>query len=100
HVAEAQAAAGVPDAAAVVRAAVRDRQVVDGHGNAAADPEDAAGVAAADGQPVIARAVDDQIIRDAQLTTGQDDGTVTSRGGEADQVGAGVGIGVEDRLPQ
>src|SRR5262249_20243647 len=66
--ARAQAPAGMPDAAAVVvRAAVRDRQVVDVHGNAAADPKDAAGVVAADGQPVRARAVDGQIVRDAQL---------------------------------
>src|SRR5262249_50392029 len=92
HRAEARAAAGVPDAAAVVRAAVRDRQVVDVHGNAAADPEDPAGVVAADGQPLSARAVDGQIVRDAQLTTGQGNGAVTSRGGEIDHVGAGVGI--------
>src|SRR5262249_43803383 len=47
--AEARAAAGVPDATAVDRAAMRDREVVDGHGNAAADPEHPAGVVAADG---------------------------------------------------
>src|SRR5262249_23303709 len=100
HLAEAQAAADVPDAAAVVRAAVRDREVVDGHGNAAADPEDPAGVVAADGQPVSAWAVDGQIVRDAQLTAGQGDGAVTSPGSEVDHVFAGVGIGVEDRLAQ
>ena len=42
----------------------------------------------------------DQVVRDAQLAAGQGDGAVTSRGGEADQVGAGVVVGVEDRLPQ
>src|SRR5262249_38446012 len=65
HLAEAQAAAGVPDAAAVVSGAVRDHQVVDGNGNAAADLEDPAGVVTADGQLVGARAVDGQIVRDA-----------------------------------
>src|SRR5262249_40569825 len=62
---EAQAAAGVPDAAAVVSAAVRDRQVVDVHADAAVDPEDPAGVVAADGQPVRTRAVNGQVVRDA-----------------------------------
>ena len=80
--------------------AVGDGQVVDAHRHAAADPEDPAGVVAADGQPVGARAVDPQVVRDAQLPARQGDGAVTSRGGEADQVGAGVGVGVEDRLPQ
>src|SRR5262249_38481584 len=93
HLAEAQAAPGVPDTAAVVGPAMRDRQGVEGNGHAAADPEDPAGVVAADDQPVSARAVDGQIVRDAELTTGQGDGAVTSRGGEVDHVGAGVGVG-------
>jgi hypothetical protein len=100
HLAQAQAAARVPDAAAIGRKAMRDRQVVDGHGNSAADLDDAAGVVAADAQPVSAWAVDGQIVRDAQLTGGQDDRAVASRGGEGDQVRAGEGVGVEDRLPQ
>src|SRR5262249_41707035 len=54
----------------------------------------------ADGQPVSTRTVDRQIVRDAQLTAGQDDGAVAGRWSEADQVGAGVGVGVRDGLPQ
>src|SRR5262249_55414569 len=73
HRAEDQAAAGVPDAAAVGGAAARDRQVVDAHGNAAADPEGPAGVAAADGQHTGAGAVDRQGVGDVQLAAGQGD---------------------------
>src|SRR5262249_32208217 len=90
HPGEAQAAAGVPDAAAVVSAAVRDRQVVHGHGNAAADPEDPAGVVAADGQYTGAGAVDRQGLGDVQLTAGQGDGA-GQPGGEVDHIGSGVG---------
>ena len=78
----------------------RHRHPGDGHGHAAADVEDPAGVVAADGQSVRARAVDGQVVRDAQLAAGQRDRAVASRGGEVDQVGAGQGVGVEDRLPQ
>src|SRR5262249_36538223 len=97
--AEAQAAAGVPDAATVVRAAVRDHQVIDGSGHAAVDPKNPAGVAAADGQYIGAGAADRQGVRDVQLAAGQADGAAQA-GGEVDHVGPGVGVGVEDRLPQ
>src|SRR5262249_61272237 len=99
HPAQAQAAAGVPDAAAVVRAAVRDRQVVDGHGNAAADPEDRAGVAAADGQYTGAGSVDRQGVGDVQLAAGQGDGAVQP-GGEVNHVGTGRDVSGQDGRPQ
>src|SRR5262245_60761443 len=97
---EAQTAAVVPDAATAVRPAAGDGQPVEGHVDTAADLEDPAGVVTTHGQPVGARAIDPQIVRDAQLTAGQGDGAVTGRGGEVDQVSAGLSVGVEDRLPQ
>src|SRR5262249_50723278 len=65
----------------------------------AADAEDAAGVAAADSQPILARTVDRQVVVDVQLAAGQRDGTVAGRGGEADRVCAGVGVSGKDRRP-
>src|SRR5262249_61301348 len=82
--------ASVPDAAAPQKGVpAGDGQAVDTHRHAAVDLKDPAGVVAADGQPAGARPVDGQIVCDAQLTAGQGDGAVTSRSGEADQVGAG-----------
>src|SRR5262249_53614288 len=97
---QAQVAAGVPNAATPVGPPVGDRQAVDGHGHGTVDSEDAAAVVAADGQPAGARAVDDQVVRDAQLAAGQHDGAVAGRRGEVDHVGAGLGVGVKDCLPQ
>src|SRR5262249_56989454 len=96
---EAWVAAGVLDAAAVVGPAVRDGQVVDGHGHAAADPEDPAGVVAADGQYTGAGAVDRQGVGDVQLAAGQCDGAAQP-GGEVDHVGAGAGVGGQDGRSQ
>src|SRR5262249_7454345 len=70
HMAEAQVTAGVPDAGAVVGPAVRDRQVVDLDGDAAGDPEDPAGVIAADGQPIGPQAVDVQALVNHQFPAG------------------------------
>src|SRR5262249_48884659 len=76
--------------------AVGDGQVVDlDVGAAAADAEDSAGVVAADGQPALAGAVDGQVAGDVQLAAGQGDGPVQVVG-EADGVGAGMGVGVQD----
>src|SRR5262249_21811212 len=61
---------------------------------------DPAGVVAADGEPAGTRAVDGEIVRDAQLAGGQGDGAVAGSGSEGDQVGTRLGVGVEDRLPQ
>ena len=78
--------AGVQDAAALPNGPpVGDGQVVDAHRHAAADPEDPAGVVAADGQPAGARAVDPQVVRDAQLPARQGDRAVAGRAGEADR---------------
>src|SRR5262249_14390004 len=51
-------------------------------------------------QPLGARADDLQVVGDAELAAGQRDGAVTGRRGEADRVGTGAVVGVEDRLPQ
>src|SRR5262249_38564615 len=81
--------------------AMGDGQLADRDvGRTAADAEDAAGVAAAEGQAIGTCAVDGQVIGDAQLAAGQGDGAVTGYRGEADQVSAGVDVGVEDRLAQ
>src|SRR5262245_27978455 len=96
---EAQTAAVVPDAATTVRPAAGDGQPVHGHVDAAADLEDPAGVVAADCEPVGARAVDPQVVGDAQLAAGQGDGALQAAG-ESAHVGPGVAVGVEDRLPQ
>ena len=70
--------------------AVGDGQVADLQvGRAAADAEDAAGIVAADGQTFGSRAVDIRSSVMLRLAAGQGEGAVTSRGGEADQVGAG-----------
>ena len=76
-----------------------DGQVVDAHRRAAADVEDPAGVVAADGQPAGARAVDPQVVRDAQLPARQGD-RAPQPVGEGDDVGTGVGVGGRDRRPQ
>ena len=79
---------------------IRDRQPGDGDRRPAADTEDPALVVAADGQQVGARAVDGQVIRDAQLAAAQGD-RAEQPVGEVDGVGAGVvGVGVQDRLAQ
>src|SRR5262249_25136646 len=92
-------APGVPDGATTVRAAAGEGQVVHGNGDAAGDLQDAAGVVAADRQPVSTWAVDEQVVRDAQLPAAQDNGAAQAVG-EDDDVGAGVAIGVEARLAQ
>src|SRR5688572_33328696 len=93
--------AGVQDAAALANGPpVADGQAVDAHRYAAADPKDAAGVVAADGQAIGAGAFDGQVVRNAQLSTSQRDGAVTRLGGEADQVGARSTVGLHDRLTQ
>src|SRR5262245_19072508 len=93
--------AGVQDTAAAPNGPpMGDGQAVDAHRRAAADLEDPAGVVAADGQPVGARALDAQVVCDVQFSARQDDSAVAGRWREADQVGAGVGVGVEGRLPQ
>src|SRR5262249_23927090 len=97
--AEGQVAAGVPDAATVVGTTVGDRQVVDGHADAARDPEHAALVAAADGHPFGAGPVDGQVVGDVQLAAGRGDGPAGS-GGEFEAMVLGMSVGVEDRLPQ
>src|SRR5262249_28778094 len=94
---EGQGAAGVPEAAAVVGSAVCDRQVVDLHADAAADPENPTGVIAADGQLVGAQALDVQALGDGQLPAGQRDGLAQETTSEVDRVPA---VGVQDRLTQ
>ncbi len=69
-----QVAAGVLHAPAWGRPAVGDRQPGDGDRQLAADSEDPAGVVAADGQLVGARALDVQVPSDRQLAAGQRDG--------------------------
>ena len=92
--------AGVQDAAPPQEAVpVGDGQIVDAHRRAAADVKDPAGVAAADGQPAGTRAVDPQVVRDAQLTARQGD-RAPQPVGEGDDVGTGVGVGGRDRRPQ
>jgi hypothetical protein len=94
-----QGATGVPDAAAVVGPAVGDRQPVDAGGDAVANMDDAAHVAAAHPQAISAGAVDGQGVGDRQLTAGQPDGTVQP-GREADHVRAGGRVGREDGLTE
>src|SRR5262245_11473780 len=96
---EAQTAAVVPDAATDVRPAVGDGQPVDGHVDAAADLEDPGGVVATHDQPVGARAIDLQGVRDGQRSAGQGDGALQT-GSELDHVGSGVAVGAVDRLGQ
>src|SRR5262249_26879404 len=68
-----QVAARVPDTAATVGPAVGDRQVVDGHGHARADPEHPAGVVAADRQTIRPRTVAGQGGGNGQLAAGPGD---------------------------
>src|SRR5262245_3215927 len=90
--------AGVVDAAAVFGLAVGDGQTGEEGGDAPADLEDPAGVLAADGHQLGAGAEDLQVVGDIQLATGGD--RAVRLAGEEDPVGAGLGVGVEDRLPQ
>jgi hypothetical protein len=70
---EGQRAAGIQDAAAVGRAAVRDREAVDlDAGPTAADVEDAAGIVASDGRLVGAQSFDAQAPGDGQLALERD----------------------------
>src|SRR5262249_35407986 len=78
---------------------VGNGQVVDLDVDTRVDPEHPADVAAADGELVRARAVESQVVADAELAAGQSDGPAQV-GGDADHVGAGIGVGVEHRLPQ
>src|SRR5438552_1517157 len=100
-VGEAQDTAVVHDAATAKtrNQAVADGQAGDGHGRSAADVKDAAGVVAADGQLFGAGTIDGQVVRDVQLTAGEGDGALHF-GGEVDRIRAGVGISIQDRLPQ
>src|SRR5262249_54094667 len=61
--------------------------------------EGGAEVGAAHGQEVGSRPVDGQVVGDSELAAGQGDGPAQSRG-ELDTIVLGLGVGVEDRLPQ
>src|SRR5262245_51211306 len=90
--------AGVVDSAAVFGVAVVDGQTGEQGGDAAADLEDPALVLAADGHQLRAGAADLQVVGDIELATGGD--RAVRLAGEQDPVGAGLFVGVLDRLPQ
>ena len=111
HVGDDQVAAVIEDAAAQGDgaqgahhrgsggAAISDRQTSElDVRRAAADVKHPGGVIAANRQVVLAPTLDRQVVRDAQLAA-QRDGPMQATG-EPDQVGTGVEVGVEDRLPQ
>src|SRR5262249_27050255 len=90
----------VPDAAAPQQAvAAGDGQPVHHHRRPGGDPEDPAEVAAADGQPVRARAGDQHVVGDAQLAARQGD-RAPQPACEIDDIGARVGVGGRGRRPQ
>src|SRR5262249_42877975 len=76
-----------------------DGQAVDGHHRASGDVEDPAEIAATDGQLARARAVDLQVVGDAQLPAREGD-RAPGRVGEPDRVGARVDVGEQHGLPQ
>src|SRR5262249_2562713 len=77
-----------------------DRQGIDLRRDSRRDVKHPAGIAAADGELAGARAGDGQVVvGDGQFTAGQGDAALQARGKD-DLVGAVVGVGVEDGLPQ
>ncbi len=97
---ERQRAVPVQDGAAAVVGhdeAVGDGQAGDGRRHAAADVEDPAGTAAADGQSAGPGAFDVQVLGDGQLAARQRDGLAVQALGELDRVAA---VGRGDRGPE
>src|SRR5262249_16803760 len=96
-----QVGAGVEDGATPGRRtdhpAVGDRQAGDGGRPPGADVKEPAGVVAAEGQLIGARALDVQVLAERQLAAGQGDGLAAQAGVEDDLVTA---LGVGDYRPQ
>ena len=93
-----------PAAVGGARIAAGQRQAGDRHDDGRIritiiDVEDARGIVAVDGQQIGPGADDRHVVGDLQLAAGQHDRPAQA-GGEVDRVQAGIGVGVEDRLPQ
>src|SRR5262249_21398203 len=102
HAIEGEVGAGAQDGAAIVDpgVAAAERQAGDAHIEVGdADVEEARQVVAVDGDDAGPGAADVHRVGDRDLAAGQGDGA-GQPGGEDDVVGAGGGVGVEQRLAQ